>query len=142
MRQSINKHYDTHGGFSANSGQCLIASQAPPVSKDETMNQAQKTIKGLVDKYVDKTNKLYVEWNKDGGYQWETSNNPMDHGVFYNCHDDGSISFDGELLGEARCSPEEPRIFSELWESIEEVLMAYEFENQGFGNYKSYQGGE
>ena len=142
MRQSNNKHYDTNGGLLGHPTN-VSSHPKPPVSKeDETMNQAQKTIKGLVDKYVKATNKLYVEWNKDGGYHWDVSNDPAEHGVFYNCHDDGSISFDGELLGEATCCPEEPRIFSELWESINDVLDVHEFEPQGFGNYKSYQGGE
>jgi|TARA_Y100000310_G_scaffold313861_1_gene362694 hypothetical protein len=104
------------------------------------MNQAQKIIKGLIAKFVEDANKMYIEWNNEGGYQWKISDNPDDHGVFYNCHDDGSISFDGELLSHAMCMPEF-NVHKELWESIDEVLTRYEYEPQGFGNYKSFQDG-
>jgi dihydroneopterin aldolase len=62
MRQSNNKHYDTHGGFSANSGQCLIAYKSPPVSlkEDETMNQTERKVGDVIYIDVDKAAQIYA----------------------------------------------------------------------------------
>ena len=144
MIQLKNKQFRQTGGYSPGN-RIPPVSSAPGASilKDDTMNKAQKTVKGLIDKFIDEMNKLYKEWNKEGGYQWEVSNNPDDHGIMYCCHKDGSISFDGELLSHAWGMPEF-NVHKELWESIDEVLSRYEYEEQGFGNYQSYlnEGGE
>lgn len=102
------------------------------------MTQAQKEVKCLIDKFVDETNKLYSEWNKkENSDFWEISDDPKVHGIFVYFGENGSISFDGELLATAR-GYAEFRIYEGLWESIENVLDKHEYESEGYGSYQSY----
>jgi hypothetical protein len=62
MRQSINKHYDTLGGFSAILANVSSHIQAPSVSlkEDETMKQTEKKVGDVIYIDVNKTAQIYA----------------------------------------------------------------------------------
>ena len=66
MRQSINKHYDTLGGFSAILANVSSHIKAPPVSlkEDETMKQTKIS---LIDFMRISTNKVFKSYPKCNG---------------------------------------------------------------------------
>ena len=81
MRHLINKHYDTHGGFSVILTNVSSHIKAPVSLKDETMKQTQEVyIKSFLDYEIKNT------WNSDGYVLSSPEIKCPDEPYFYECH--------------------------------------------------------